>query len=269
MTVDAPLRTPRRSRSARASDDPVVVRDLGLLGYREALAEQRRVAAGRADGTVERDELLLLQHHAVFTAGKRTEPSDRPLPGTTTLEVIDVDRGGRITWHGPGQLVGYPIMRLAEPLDVVDYVRRIEQALITVCDGYGLPVGRVAGRSGVWLPPGDGRPERKLAQIGIRVARGVTLHGFAFNVDPDLSDFGRIVPCGIADAGVTSLAIELGRPITVADVTAATTDAVLDALDGRLPVTARDLPGHDAPPRPAAPSATPTRIDLGGRTPPR
>jgi lipoyl(octanoyl) transferase len=163
--------------------------------------------------------MLLLEHPSVYTAGRRTEPHERPADGTP---VIDVDRGGKITWHGPGQLVGYPIVALPDPVDVVAYVRRLEAALIEVCAGFGLTAGQVEGRSGVWVAadePGAGfRPERKVAAIGIRVARGVTMHGFALNCDPDLGAFGSIVPCGIPDAGVTSLSAELGRDITVADV---------------------------------------------------
>jgi lipoyl(octanoyl) transferase len=138
-----------------------------------------------------------------------------------------VDRGGRITWHGPGQLVGYPILRLPEPVDVVAYVRRVEQLLIDVCAEFGLATIRVEGRSGVWVPADERGPERKVAAVGIRVARGVTLHGFALNCDCDLSAFDRIVPCGISDAGVTSLTAELGRPVTVADV--------LPVVERRLP----------------------------------
>ena len=161
------------------------------------------------------DTVLLLEHVSVYTAGKRTETWERPLDGTP---VIDVDRGGKITWHGPGQLVGYPILRLPDPVDVVAHVRRMEAVLIQVCAELGVPAGQVPGRSGVWLPADDTGPERKIAAIGIRVARGVTLHGFALNCDPDLSWFDRIVPCGISDAGVTSLRKELGRPVPVADV---------------------------------------------------
>jgi len=150
--------------------------------------------------------------------------------------VIDVDRGGRITWHGPGQLVGYPIIGLTDPIDVVEYVRRIEQALITTCTRLGVEVGRVEGRSGVWCAASGGRPERKIAAIGIRVQRGVTMHGFSLNCDCDLGAFSRIVPCGIADAGVTSLTAELGRTVTVADVIDQATSDVVEALDGRLPV---------------------------------
>ncbi|MEU8070142.1 MULTISPECIES: lipoyl(octanoyl) transferase LipB [unclassified Micromonospora] len=195
----------------------------GLLDYQAAWDEQRRlheaVVAGERGDTV-----LLLEHPSVYTAGKRTEPWDRPMDGTP---VVDVDRGGKITWHGPGQLVGYPIVRLPDPVDVVAYVRRTEQLLIDVCAEFGLAAGRVEGRSGVWVPEDDRGPARKVAAIGIRVARGVTLHGFSINCDCDLGFFDRIVPCGIRDAGVTSLTAELGRPITVADV---------------LPVVERHLP---------------------------
>ncbi|MDM4720090.1 lipoyl(octanoyl) transferase LipB [Micromonospora sp. WMMA1363] len=188
----------------------------GVLDYEAAWEEQRRlhesVVAGERGDTV-----LLLEHPSVYTAGKRTEPWDRPMDGTP---VIDVDRGGKITWHGPGQLVGYPILRLPDPVDVVAYVRRTEQMLIDVCAGFGLTVGRVDGRSGVWVPEDDRGPARKVAAIGIRVARGVTLHGFSINCDCDLGHFDRIVPCGIRDAGVTSLTAELGRPVPVADVLA-------------------------------------------------
>ncbi|MEV0006109.1 lipoyl(octanoyl) transferase LipB [Micromonospora sp. NPDC050980] len=201
---------------------PTAVR-AGRLDYRAAWDEQRRlheaVVAGEQDDTV-----LLLEHPSVYTAGKRTEPWDRPTDGTP---VVDVDRGGKITWHGPGQLVGYPIVRLPDPVDVVAYVRRTEQLLIDVCAEFGLTAGRVEGRSGVWAPADDRGPARKVAAIGIRVARGVTLHGFSVNCDCDLGFFDRIVPCGIRDAGVTSLTAELGRPITVADV---------------LPVVERHLP---------------------------
>lgn len=161
------------------------------------------------------DVIWLGQHRPVYTAGRRTEPFERPFDGTP---VIDVDRGGKITWHGPGQLVGYPIVQLPEPVDVVAHVRRIESLLISACAELGLATERIAGRSGVWVPA-DGRgPDRKVAAIGVRVARGVTMHGFALNCDPDLSWFDRIVPCGIRDASVTSLSAELGRDVTVAEV---------------------------------------------------
>ena len=189
----------------------------GTVPYEEAWERQRELHAARVAGEGP-DTLLLLEHPSVYTAGKRTEPHERPQDGTP---VVDVDRGGKITWHGPGQLVGYPIVALPDPVDVVAYVRRLEGALIEVCAGFGVEAGRVEGRSGVWLPadePGPGsrwRPERKIAAIGIRVARGVTMHGFALNCDPDLGAFGAIVPCGIVDAGVTSLSAELGRDVTI------------------------------------------------------
>jgi lipoyl(octanoyl) transferase len=209
----------------------VEVRRLGTLDYEAAWELQREIADARVAGGP--DTLLLLQHPAVYTAGKRTEPHERPMDGTP---VVDTDRGGKITWHGPGQLVGYPIIGLAEPLDVVNFVRRLEQALIDVCAELGLATGRVEGRSGVWVADDGLRPARKVGAIGIRVARATTLHGFALNCDCDLSAYSRIVPCGIADAGVTSLTAELGRRVTVEDVTDRVAAAVSDALDGRLEV---------------------------------
>ncbi|BCJ45212.1 octanoyltransferase [Actinoplanes ianthinogenes] len=186
----------------------------GLVDYRDAWDEQKRLHEAVAAGD-QPDTILLLEHPSVFTAGKRTEPADRPWDGTP---VVDVDRGGKITWHGPGQLVGYPILRLPDPVDVVAYVRRVEQLLIDVCAEFGVVTERVEGRSGAWVRATDGGLDRKIAQIGIRVARGVTLHGFALNCDCDLANFERFVPCGIRDAGVTSLSAELGRPVTVAEV---------------------------------------------------
>jgi lipoyl(octanoyl) transferase len=202
----------------------------GLVPYEQAWAQQRELHARRVAGEGT-DTLLLLEHPPVYTAGKRTEAHERPFDGTP---VIDVDRGGKITWHGPGQLVGYPIVALADPIDVVAYVRRLEEALIEVCAGFGLAAGRVDGRSGVWVPadePGQGfRPERKVAAIGIRVARGVTMHGFALNCDPDLGAFGAIVPCGIPDAGVTSLSAELGRDVTTAEAIGPVEEAMTRVL---------------------------------------
>jgi lipoyl(octanoyl) transferase len=185
----------------------------GVVDYVASWDEQRRLHEAVAGGS-EPDTVLLLEHPSVYTAGKRTEPWDRPMDGTP---VVDVDRGGKITWHGPGQLVGYPILRLPDPVDVVAYVRRVEQLLIDACAELGLATTRVDGRSGVWVPEDHRGPARKVGAIGIRVARGVTLHGFALNCDCDLAYFDRIVPCGIRDAGVTSLTAELGRPVTVAD----------------------------------------------------
>ena len=229
------------SYSARSDSAPVAVARLGTLGYLEAWERQRELANERADG-IGADTLLLLEHPPVYTAGRRTEDGDRPTDGTP---VIDVDRGGKITWHGPGQLVGYPIVKLAEPIDVVGYVRRIEQGLIRVCTDMGLTCGRVEGRSGVWLPAelrdGHWLPERKIAAIGIRVQRGVAMHGFALNCNSALDAFDSIVPCGIRDAGVASLTGELGREVTVDDVIPAVTEAVIAALDGRIPVTECDI----------------------------
>jgi lipoyl(octanoyl) transferase len=195
----------------------------GVVDYLAAWDEQRRIHEAVADGR-QPDTIMLLEHPSVFTAGKRTEPADRPLDGTP---VVDVDRGGKITWHGPGQLVGYPIIKLPDPIDVVAYVRRTEQLLIDVCAEFGVATERVEGRSGAWVRADERGPDRKIAAIGIRVARGVTQHGFAINCDCDLASYDLFVPCGIRDAGVTSLSAELGRPVTVADV---------------LPVVERHLP---------------------------
>jgi lipoyl(octanoyl) transferase len=198
----------------------MLIRRLGLVPYDDAWRLQQALHAQVVAGA--EDVALLLEHPPVYTAGKRTEPWERPVDGTP---VVDVDRGGKITWHGPGQVTGYPILRLADPVDVVDYVRRVEEALILVCADLGLEAGRVEGRSGVWVS--DERGERKVAAIGIRVSRGVTMHGFALNCDPDLSAYDRIVPCGISDATVTSLSRELGRDVPV--------DEVLPLLERRLP----------------------------------
>ncbi|OBK80875.1 lipoyl(octanoyl) transferase LipB [Mycobacterium sp. 1164985.4] len=228
--------------SIRSATAPVDVRRLGSVEYENAWQLQRTIADQRVAGGP--DTLLLLEHPPVYTAGRRTLAEERPRPGVGTTPVIDTDRGGKITWHGPGQLVGYPIVGLAEPLDVVNFVRRLEEALIKVCSDLGVRTGRVEGRSGVWVPSaadresdsaGTGRA-RKIAAIGIRVARGTTLHGFALNCDCDLSAYSAIVPCGIADAGVTSLTAELGRRVAVADVIDPVAEAVCDALDGRLVV---------------------------------
>jgi lipoyl(octanoyl) transferase len=185
-----------------------------LVDYRDGWDLQRQVHAGVVAG--ERpDTVLLLEHAPVFTAGRRTEPHERPLDGTPT---VDVDRGGKITWHGPGQLVGYPIIRLPAPIDVVAFVRRLEHCLIEVCADLGVAAGRVEGRTGVWVPADDRGGARKVAAIGIRVSRQVTMHGFALNCDPDLGWYDRIVPCGISDAAVTSLTAETGRAVTVAEL---------------------------------------------------
>jgi lipoyl(octanoyl) transferase len=195
----------------------------GTLDYLSAWDEQRRIHQAVVDGA-RPDTVLLLEHPSVYTAGKRTEPADRPIDGTP---VIDVDRGGKLTWHGPGQLVGYPIVALPAPIDVVAFVRRVEQVLIDVCAEVGVATTRIEGRSGAWVPADERGPARKIGALGIRVVRGVTLHGFALNGDCDLSAYDKIVPCGIRDAGVTSLSAELGRDVTVAEL---------------LPVTERHLP---------------------------
>ncbi|WP_149362088.1 lipoyl(octanoyl) transferase LipB [Lolliginicoccus suaedae] len=236
-----------RTASARSSATSLEFVEAGTIDYLVAWDQQRELAGARARGEGA-DTVLLLEHPPVYTAGRRTTDAERPTDGTP---VIDVDRGGKITWHGPGQLVGYPIVALAEPIDVVGYVRRIEEALISVVTSLGVPCGRIDGRSGVWLAAGtqqgpDGQdrfvPERKIAAIGVRVARGVTLHGFALNCNNKLDAFDAIIPCGITDAGVTSLSRELGREITVEDVIPAVTDAVARALDGELPVSEHAVP---------------------------
>jgi len=203
----------RRGYSRSVSNGELRTIRAGLIDYRQAWQWQRQLHEERVAGQIP-DTVLLLEHPSVFTAGRRTEPSERPADGTP---VVDVDRGGKITWHGPGQLVGYPIMQFPDPMDVVAYVRRMEQVLIEICAELGLATGQVAGRSGVWVAADERGPARKVAAIGVRVAQRVTLHGFALNCDPDLSWFDRIVPCGISDAGVTSLTAELGRQVTVAE----------------------------------------------------
>ena len=183
-----------------------------FIPYPDAWARQREIHADVVSGT-RPDTLLLLEHEPVFTAGARTARHERPTDGTP---VIDVDRGGKITWHGPGQLVGYPIVRLREPVDVVAHVRRLESVLIDVLAGFGIEGYRVEGRSGVWVR----RPlsEDKIAAIGVRVQRGVTMHGFALNCDNSLLPFSQIIPCGISDAGVTTMSEVLGRDVRPADV---------------------------------------------------
>ena len=217
--------------SIRSATTAIDVRRLCTVDYETAWALQRELVDVRVAGGP--DTLLLLEHPSVYTAGKRTLPEECPVDGTA---VVDTDRGGKITWHGPGQLVGYPIIGLAEPLDVVNFVRRLEESLIHVCAELGLETVRVAGRSGVWVPADDRGPARKVGAIGVRVSRATTLHGFALNCDCDLGAFSAIVPCGIADAGVTSLTAELGRHVGVDDVVDRVTAAVCDALDGRLRV---------------------------------
>lgn len=195
------------------------IRRLGRVAYDEAWALQQRLHTDVSEGGLD-DVVLLLEHEGVYTAGKRTEAWERPVDGS---RVVDVDRGGKITWHGPGQITGYPIVRLPEPRDVVAYVRLLEQVLIDVCAELGLPTDRVQGRSGVWTEDGL----RKVAAIGIRVAKGVTMHGFALNCDNSLAPYDAIVACGITDATVTTLSRELGRPVPV--------DEVLPLLEKHLP----------------------------------
>ena len=175
---------------------------------------QREIHAGVVDGS-RPDTVLLLEHQSVYTAGRRTEVFERPFDGTP---VVDVDRGGKITWHGPGQIVGYPIVKLVGRLDVIAHVRRLEKMLIAVCADLGVQTTQIKGRSGVWVAADSRGPERKIAAIGVRVAEGVTMHGFALNCNCDMTWFDRIVPCGIKDAEVTSLSQELGRDVSVLDV---------------------------------------------------
>ena len=203
---------------------PIALKRAGVMDYLEALELQRSLHGEIAEGQRE-NTLVLVEHPSVYTAGKRTQVHERPHDGTP---VIDVDRGGKITWHGLGQLVGYPIVRLAKPTELVGFVREIESALIATCLELGLAVTRVEGRSGVWVV--DSKGERKIAAIGIRVAHGVTMHGFALNVEPDLSAFEAIIPCGIEDATVTSLAIELGRSISVDEVLPAVEKYMYESL---------------------------------------
>ena len=188
------------------------VDQLGVIDYLQAWQLQKdiqeKVISGKSPNT-----LLLLEHPSVYTAGRRTELSDRPVDGTA---VIDVDRGGKITWHGLGQLVGYPIIKLKNSTDVVGFVRELENALIQVCSEFGIQAQRYCERSGVWIR--DVKGDRKIAAIGLRVAKGVTMHGFALNVNPDLSAYDQIIPCGILDAKVTSLSVELNRPISISEV---------------------------------------------------
>ena len=244
------------SHSIRSSSTAVDVRQLGTVEYRTAWQLQRDLVDARVAGGP--DTLLLLEHPPVYTAGRRTEAHERPVNDAGVVDVIDTDRGGKITWHGPGQLVGYPIIGLAEPLDVVKYVRRLEESLMKVCGDLGLDTIRVDGRSGVWVPASTGRPARKVAAIGVRVSRATTMHGFALNCDCDLDAFATIVPCGISDAGVASLSAELRRTVAVDEVRAAVAAAVCDALDGVLAV------GTTCP---ASQPAVPARIVAGRTTP--
>ncbi|CAB5064175.1 MAG: lipoyl(octanoyl) transferase LipB [Actinobacteria bacterium] len=188
------------------------VEELGVIDYLSAWQMQKEIQE-KVINNIEPNTLLILQHPSVYTAGRRTEITDRPLDNTP---VIDVDRGGKITWHGLGQIVGYPIIKLKNSTDVVGFVRELETSLISICDEFGIKAQRYCERSGVWLR--DSKGDRKIAAIGLRVAKGVTMHGFALNVNPDLSAYSKIIPCGIADAKVTSLSAELGRNITIDEV---------------------------------------------------
>jgi lipoyl(octanoyl) transferase len=214
-----------------------------LTDYRLAWDRQREV-----HGLVSTEQVpprvLYVEHPPVYTAGRRTEPHERPTDGT---EVIEVDRGGKITYHGPGQLVGYPIIPLPFRVGVVDYVRRVEEALIRLLAGYGIPTGRVVGRTGVWLAADGKRPERKIAAIGIRVAKRTTMHGFALNVAADLADFDKIVPCGIDDAGVTSIEAELGHAPSLLQVAADLEPHLAELLDFSPYTPSPDLDALTAP----------------------
>jgi lipoyl(octanoyl) transferase len=201
------------------------VEELGVIDYLSAWQLQKELQE-KVIINVEPNTLLLLQHPSVYTAGRRTEITDRPLDNTP---VIDVDRGGKITWHGLGQIVGYPIIKLKNSTDVVGFVRELETSLISICDEFGIKAERYCERSGVWLR--DAKGDRKIAAIGLRVAKGVTMHGFALNVNPDLSAYSKIVPCGIADAKVTSLSAELGRSITIDEVMPVLKKHILPTLE--------------------------------------
>ena len=238
----APFTAP--DQPIRDISTPLEVYNLGTVDYVEMWDRQAELAAQRADGLIN-DQLLFLEHPTTYTAGKRTQPEDRPTNG---LPVVDVDRGGRITWHGPGQLVCYPIIKLAEPVDVVDYVRRVEEAIIQVLRDLGLQdAGRVDGRSGVWIPGNDTRPERKVGALGIRVTRGVTMHGLALNCNNTLEFYQHIVPCGIADAGVTTLSAELGRDVDTHDMIAPLAAALGAAFSGELTVADHSFTRREQP----------------------
>jgi len=198
----------------------------GLQDYERTWDLQREIHAQVVARTRD-DVVLLLEHAPVYTAGRRTEPHERPLDGTP---VVDVDRGGKITWHGPGQLVGYPIVHLPLPINVVAHVRRLEEVMIRACADLGVATTRVEGRSGVWVLADEHGPDRKLGAIGVRVSRTVTTHGFALNACCDLGWAATIIPCGIVGAGVSSLSRELGRTVTVDEVTPHVERHLLDVL---------------------------------------
>ena len=201
------------------------VEELGVIDYLSAWQMQKEIQE-KVINNIEPNTLLIMEHPSVYTAGRRTEISDRPLDNTP---VIDVDRGGKITWHGLGQIVGYPIVKLKNSTDVVGFVRELESALIEICDEFGIKAQRYCERSGVWLR--DEKGDRKIAAIGLRVAKGVTMHGFALNVNPDITAYSKIIPCGIADAKVTSLSAELGRDIKIDEVLPVLKKYILPMLD--------------------------------------
>lgn len=206
-----------------------VIDNLGALSdYQAGWDFQRKIHDEVVNG-IRPSSLILVEHEDVFTAGKRTQASDLPWDGS---KVIEVDRGGRITWHGPGQLVGYPIVKLPNPVDVMDYVHKLEQAIMDVCATFGIATKRVDDRTGVWVPADEKGIERKIAAIGVRIAKGVTMHGFALNCNCDLSAYARIVPCGISDAGVTSISKEVGRDVSIDEVKELVTTEVLKNLEG-------------------------------------
>lgn len=227
-------------RSIRASDVPLEIRHVGRMDYQETWDLQAKLASQRAAGEIG-DVVLVVEHPNVYTAGKRTQPEDMP---TNELPVVQVDRGGRITWHGEGQLVVYPILRLAEPVDVVDYVRRLEEAIIHTVRQMGVPTaGRIDGRSGVWVPsttraadPAAPQRDRKIAALGIRITRGVTMHGLSLNCNNTLEFYEHIIACGIDDADVTTLSLELGRDVSLDEATEPLLAALDDALSGRMTV---------------------------------
>ena len=196
------------------------------IGYEAAWEYQRELHALRVAEKIP-DTVLYLEHDSIYTAGKRTEPHERPTDGS---KAIDVDRGGKITYHGPGQLVAYPIVKLPEHVGVVDYVRRLEEAMIRTIGEFAVKSGRIPGRSGTWLAADNRGPERKIGAIGIRVSHNVTMHGLALNTNPDMSYYDRIVACGIADAGVTSLEREIGRVVTPKELSEALTPHLLEML---------------------------------------
>ena len=233
MTAPRPPFTPS-DQPIRGSRDPIEVTHLGLQPYRTMWDKQKDLAAQRYRDEIP-DTLLLLEHPSVYTAGKRTQPED--MPSISDIETVEIDRGGRITWHGPGQLVCYPIIKLDDPVDVVDYVRRLEEAIIQTVRQLGISTaGRIDGRSGVWVPASGDKLDRKIAAIGIRITRGVTMHGIAVNCNNTCEYYNYIVPCGISDAGVTTISEELGRDVSVNEVEGPLTHNLIEAFEGRLQV---------------------------------